>query len=180
MKKVRRINKRLLGQLLVAGAVWLIAGLALQRNGFMLAGDKPFDWPGLLFLLTSVGASIFVFSKLKSEQKHLRFHYAWYGALWLLPLIFISSSFETTHNQFAASQLADRNYCSAQLLPRVCSEDQPVTVVDQNDNRAVIPAGTTFQAGYLAMFVLYGTVGFSLYRVLRKRIKGYKREDLFQ
>lgn len=179
-----KVSSRKQLALVLAGAGMLVVGLAtlLNRNGFALRSDAPFDWPGLIFTVFSLVIAAGVFELLRLSQKLLHINYVWYGLLWLVPVIFlVNSSGQQLRESNVAQQIASPNiYCAPALLPRVCRQATPSHVVGSDGSKADIPAGATFQAGYVVMFALYGSAGYAIYRSVKTRIKGYRHDDLFQ
>jgi hypothetical protein len=176
-------SRQQLAYMLLGGAI-LIIGLAvvLNRNGFAFRQNEPFDWPGLVFTFVSLAVGASIFELLRRSQRLLRHNYVWYGLLWLIPVIFFTNaSGQQLREGDVASQIASPNiYCSPSVLPRICHQATPSHVIGSDGSEAVIPAGATFQAGYLVMFVLYGSAAYAIYHSLKKRIKGYRHDDLFQ
>lgn len=164
--------KQLIARLTGLAGIWFLASLLLRRTGFSIVDSQPFDWQGLLFMSITITIAVYVFRLLKQSQRHLKYNYVFYGLAWIVPVIIIGSLLASSSSSLAVlSNDPLPDHCSPGLLPSVCR------LVDGPTGRVT---SVTYQSGYGVTVVALGAVGYSLYYSLKKRIKGHRREDLFQ
>ncbi len=180
---VRTSSKEHLASIILGGTiVWLGSAYILQRSTFTWTSYGGFDWAGLVYIVISIIVAAYGLHTIRAARGLLRQHYLWYAAAWIIFIALLSIGAGETRRGYSAQQASlPQNQCVDKIFPSICRNQSTATIVTSVDNSsATIPPGKIIQAGNVALYILYVHLFMIVYGAMKKRVKGYRHEELFQ